>query len=261
MKQDNVSGSPQQLLLGLRIGAGPLDSVVERALHSVDKHGACFKFACANPHSLVAAQNDAEFLRALRHCDATVADGIGVTLVARLAGVHVGPRITGHDFFSRMMASLDRRGGRAFFFGSSDSVLSAIAARAACDYPHVIVESLSPPYGAWSKEQNEAMVAHIRARAPDVLWVGMTAPRQEKWVAENAARLGVPVIGSIGAVFDYYAGTVRRAPRWLCRLGLEWAYRLAHEPVRLWRRTLVSAPMFLALVLRERLRLALAGRA
>jgi N-acetylglucosaminyldiphosphoundecaprenol N-acetyl-beta-D-mannosaminyltransferase len=81
----------------------------------------------------------------------------------------------------------------------------------------------------------------------------MTAPKQEKWVASNMSRLRVPVVGSVGAVFDYYAGVTKRAPQWICSMGLEWLYRLPREPKRLWRRTLVSAPKFLLLVMRERI--------
>jgi len=104
------------------------------------------------------------------------------------------------------------------------------------------------------------MIGEIRAFNPDVLWVGMTAPKQEKWVAANRKQLHVPVIGSIGAVFDYYAGVTQRAPQWICNLGLEWLYRLPREPKRLWRRTFVSAPVFLWSVLLERLRRQLAQR-
>lgn len=240
-------------LLGLQIGVGSLESLLQRAMVSVCDRHPPFKFACANPHSLVAAQSDANFLRALRACDAVVADGVGVTLVGRLTGVQVGPRITGTDFFLGLMSKLNRRGGRAFFFGSSDEVLKRMVARAGRDFPNVHIEVLSPPYGQWSDADNDAMIARIRDAKPDVLWVGMTAPKQEKWVNDYAQRMDVPVVGSIGAVFDYYAGKVHRAPQWLCDLGLEWLYRLAQEPGRLWRRTFVSAPQFLILALRERL--------
>ncbi|MFM2289261.1 MAG: hypothetical protein RL684_2404, partial [Pseudomonadota bacterium] len=124
--------------------------------------------------------------------------------------------------------------------------------RAAGDYPGVRIETLSPPYGDWTEAENEAMLERIRSFAPDALWIGMTAPRQEKWMHANALLAKVPVVGAIGAVFDYYAGTVKRAPAWVCEAGMEWLYRLAGEPGRLWKRTVVSAPQFLWLVARER---------
>ena len=97
------------------------------------------------------------------------------------------------------------------------------------------------------------MISSIHAFAPDVLWVGMTAPKQEKWVHENAQELRVPVIASIGAVFDYFAGLTPRAPQWVCDIGLEWLYRLPGEPKRLWRRTFVSGPLFAWYLIRDRL--------
>ena len=92
------------------------------------------------------------------------------------------------------------------------------------------------------------MIRLINDAQPDVLWVGMTAPKQETWVQTNRKRLRVPVIGSIGAVFDFYAGTHPRSPRWICRLGLEWVYRFVREPRRMWRRNFVSAPKFIGLI-------------
>jgi N-acetylglucosaminyldiphosphoundecaprenol N-acetyl-beta-D-mannosaminyltransferase len=215
--------------------------------------GRSFIFACANPHSLVVARGDTEFREALDAASAVVADGVGCKWGAALSGTPVGPRITGSDFFEAMMSSLNKARGRAFFFGSSNEVLVKLVERVNRNFPQITAGTLSPPFGQWSEEENSEMIDRILQFAPDVLWVGMTAPKQEKWVARNSARLPIPVIGSIGAVFDYYAGVTRRAPPWVCDLGLEWLYRLPREPKRLWRRTVVSAPLFLLLVLRDRL--------
>jgi exopolysaccharide biosynthesis WecB/TagA/CpsF family protein len=95
------------------------------------------------------------------------------------------------------------------------------------------------------------MIEVINAAKPDVLWVGMTAPKQEKWVEENRHLLNVAVIGSIGAVFDYFSGTHPRAPQWICEYGIEWMYRFVKEPKRMWKRNFVSTPKFIALVLKQ----------
>ena len=240
-------------MLGVSIGPRTLDEIVCACETAIHERRDSFVFACANPHSLVVARNDPEFREALAKASAVVADGVGCTLAASLAGVSVGPRITGSDYFAAVMSALNREGGRAFFFGSSPDVLTKLIERVGQNFPQVKTASLSPPYGPWSKEENYVMVEKIREFGPDVLWVGMTAPKQEKWAFANEARLRVPVIGSIGAVFDYYAGVTQRAPKWICDLGLEWLYRLPREPKRLWRRTIVSAPLFLWLVLRERI--------
>jgi N-acetylglucosaminyldiphosphoundecaprenol N-acetyl-beta-D-mannosaminyltransferase len=203
---------------------------------------------------LVVARSDRPFRLALQSASAVVADGVGCRIGAALAGVPIGPRITGSDFYLALMSALQASGGgRVFFFGSSASVLTSIRERTSADFPGVTVDALAPPFGEWDAAQNAEFIERINAAAPDVLWIGMTAPKQEKWMAANAAALRVPVVGCVGAVFEYYAGTVRRAPEWLCDLGLEWLYRLAGEPQRLWRRTLVSAPVFLWAALSQRL--------
>jgi N-acetylglucosaminyldiphosphoundecaprenol N-acetyl-beta-D-mannosaminyltransferase len=240
-------------MLGVRIGSRTLNEILSACETAVRDRRDPFVFACANPHSLVVARSDSEFRDALARASAVVADGVGCTLAATLAGVSVGPRITGSDFFVAIMNSLNRTGGRAFFFGSNTQVLAKLTERVGRDFPHVETTSLSPPYGPWSEEENRLMIDGICEFMPDVLWVGMTAPKQEKWVFANEAKLGVPVIGSIGAVFDYYAGVTKRAPQWICDLGLEWLYRLPREPRRLWRRTMISAPLFLWLIFRERI--------
>ncbi len=239
------------MLLDVPIDRTPLEVAAAEALAAIERRRPPIVFACANPHSIVTAQADAEFLRALNRADLTVADGVGVIMMGRLARVGVGPRITGTDYFFAVLEQLKQRGyGRVFFFGSSPKVLELIAKRFAREYPELtLCGTLSPPYRPWSDEENRTMVAQINAARPDVLWVGMTAPKQEKWVEANRGALNAAVIGSIGAVFDFYAGTYPRAPEWLCRVGLEWVYRLVKEPRRMWRRTFVSAPRFVGLVL------------
>jgi len=208
--------------------------------------------ACANLHSLVVAQRDADFACALRAATVVTADGAPLLAAGRYCGAAVGPRVTGSDLFAAIMGALQERGGRAMFVGSTPAVLQRIQRRAAVEYPAITIETLSPPFGTLTAEQNDRILAAIGAFAPDVLWIGMSAPKQEKWVAHNAHRLRVPAVLSVGAVFDFYAGTVARAPPWMRRAGLEWLHRLASEPRRLWRRYLISGPVFVSLVVRER---------
>jgi N-acetylglucosaminyldiphosphoundecaprenol N-acetyl-beta-D-mannosaminyltransferase len=246
-----MTGRDAGVLLGVPVDRKSLERATLDAISAINGTGCCVVFACANAHALEVAQRDLEYKSALRTSELVVADGAGVTLMARIAGVRVGPRITGHDYFVAVMNALQHRGaGRVFFFGSSREVLELIATRFHRDFPALqLCGTLSPPFGDWGMDQNTAMVREINGARPDVLWIGMTAPKQEKWVAANRRHLCVPVIGSIGAVFDFYAGTVSRAPQWIRRLGFEWLYRLAKEPRRLWRRYLVSSPKFIALVI------------
>lgn len=241
------------ILLGVPIDRKSLPEAIDEAVQAIDRKASPFVFACANPHSLAVAQDDESFRCALVQADFVVADGVGVTVMSRIAGVQVGPRITGTDYFQAVLAALERRGGgRVFFFGSSQRVLNLIVARFRTDFPSLtLCGMLSPPFGAWLEEENRRMVDVINEAKPDVLWVGMTAPKQEKWVEANRRQLNARVIGSIGAVFDFYAGTYSRAPQWICAIGLEWAYRFMLEPRRMWQRNVVSAPKFVWLVLRE----------
>jgi N-acetylglucosaminyldiphosphoundecaprenol N-acetyl-beta-D-mannosaminyltransferase len=241
------------VLLEVPINSESLSEIVQDSFLSVKCTKSQRVFACANPHSLVVAQRDLEFKVALQQANLVVVDGIGASLMARIAGVKLGPRITGTDYFYGVLNALQQRGsGRVFFFGSSQNVLDLIAERFATDFPSLtLCGVLSPPFGTWSEMENHRMVKTINEAKPDVLWVGMTAPKQEKWVEANRRQLTAPVIGSIGAVFDFYAGTYSRAPKWVCNAGLEWLYRFIREPCRMWRRNFVSAPKFVWLVLQQ----------
>jgi N-acetylglucosaminyldiphosphoundecaprenol N-acetyl-beta-D-mannosaminyltransferase len=247
-------GVARRELLGVRVGVQDLRSLIGAAMTSIVERHPPFTFACANPHSLVVAQRDAHFYRALRSCSAVVADGVGVTVGGLIAGRNVGPRITGNDFFLGVMRQLNARSGRVFLLGSTPAVLDRMMRRARREFPNLDITAMAPPFGTWDRKTNADIVGAINDARPDVLWVGMTAPKQEKWVHDNAELLLAPVIGSIGAVFDFYAETTVRAPEIICRAGFEWLYRLIREPKRLWRRTLVSAPMFMWLVLVDRFR-------
>jgi N-acetylglucosaminyldiphosphoundecaprenol N-acetyl-beta-D-mannosaminyltransferase len=242
-------------LLGVPVDRKSLAGVIEVSLQAIDRRMSQRVFACANPHSLVVAQRDPSFQSALTQANLVVADGVGVSFMARLVGVEIGPRITGTDYFQAVLMALQQHGrGRVYFFGSSQRVLDLIAQRFANDFPALTLCGIySPPFGSWSEDENCRMVQVINDAKPDVLWVGMTAPKQEKWVEENRHNLTVPVIGSIGAVFDFYAGTYTRAPQWICDIGLEWAYRFILEPRRMWQRNCVSAPRFVWLVLMRHL--------
>ena len=140
------------------------------------------------------------------------------------------------------------------FMGSSEKVLDLIVKRAAEVYPHLKVVTYSPPYKPeFSDEDNKAIIDAINAVNPDLLWIGMTAPKQEKWTYSHWEELDIHChVGTIGAVFDFFAGTVERAPIWWQRYGLEWLYRLLKEPKRMWRRYIIGNTLFLWNMLKEK---------
>lgn len=246
-----MSAGKSKPFLGVPLDCESLSGLTKESLQAIDRKIPQRVFACANPHSLVVSQSDSSFQSALIKANFVVADGVGVSFLAKLAGVQIGHRITGTDYFRAILGTLEQRGkGRVYFFGSSQHVLDRIVKRFAVEYPALtLCGTFPPPFGSWSEEANRRMIQIINDAGPDVLWVGMTAPKQEKWVEANRKELNVPVIGSIGAVFDFYAGTYARAPQWICRMGFEWAYRFIREPRRMWRRNFVSAPKFVWLVL------------
>ena len=142
-----------------------------------------------------------------------------------------------------------------FFMGSSEGVLRMIRERVAKEYPSIEVGTYSPPYKpVFSEEDNRLILSAINSFDPDLLWIGMTAPKQEKWLHDNWSRLNIHChAGAIGAVFDFFAGTVQRAPSKWQKAGLEWLYRFIKEPRRMWRRNLISNPLFVWLVFKEKL--------
>lgn len=208
-----------------------------------------------NAHSYNMACRDALFAKALRGGDMLLPDGIGIVKALRwLTGERI-ERVAGADLFAHEMQRLAQMGGTCFFLGSSPRTLELIRVRAAKEYPAIRVESYSPPYKAeFSDADNAAMIAAVNVVHPDLLWIGMTAPKQEKWAYAHRDALQVRgPIGTIGAVFDFYAGTVTRAPQRWQALGLEWLYRLLKEPRRMWRRYLIGNPLFVINILKEKI--------
>jgi N-acetylglucosaminyldiphosphoundecaprenol N-acetyl-beta-D-mannosaminyltransferase len=179
-----------------------------------------------------------------------------VVLASLILGRRIPERSTGPDLFLAVMQGLDRAGGRSvFYLGGTAATLPRIESRHRDAYPNVRLAGLhAPPVRpAFSSAEVDDIVARINAARPDVLWVGVGAPKQEKLLLDLRDRISVPLCGPIGAMFDYFAGAVPPPPKWMDRLGLHWLYRLARSPRRMWRRNLDS-PVFLARVLRDRLR-------
>lgn len=212
-------------------------------------------FVCANPHCLVMAMSDCLYKSAMLSADMITPDGTGIVLASRILKGSIKERVTGSDIFSGLNRLLDKAGGyRYFFLGSSEDRLSLIRENIKHKFPKIeVVGTYSPPFKTeFSPEENKAMVDAVNRVRPDVLWVGMTAPKQEKWIYEHRDILNVKFIGAVGAVFDFYVGTVKRSHPWFQKHGLEWLPRLLQEPGRLCDRMLISAPMFLYRVAKQR---------
>ena len=236
-----------------------------------------------NAHSFNTALKDELFAEALRTVDSgqltgdsecvkyLIPDGASIIQACKFLKAKSQPkeRIAGWDLFAFEMQRLESkrlevRGERleigenmdklrVMFMGSSEKVLERIREQAAIDYPHLEVVTYSPPYKPeFSDEDNAAIIKAINEADPDLLWIGMTAPKQEKWTYSHWKELNIHChVGTIGAVFDFYAGTAKRAPEWWQNHSLEWLYRLWIEPKRMWRRYILGNPLFVWNVIKE----------
>ncbi|MDP4238381.1 MAG: WecB/TagA/CpsF family glycosyltransferase [Bacteroidota bacterium] len=208
-----------------------------------------------NAHSFNTVQKDEDFHQALQYSDILLPDGISVVWAMRMLTGKKLQKIAGADLFFYEMKRINALGGRCFFLGSSEETLQKIRKRAAKEYPNVQVYTYSPPFKAeFSEDENSRMINAVNAVKPDVLFVGMTAPKQEKWAYRHFDQLQSGHVCCIGAVFDFYAGTIDRAPNWLIQIGLEWSYRLFKEPRRMWRRYLIGNAKFIGYVMMEKIR-------
>jgi N-acetylglucosaminyldiphosphoundecaprenol N-acetyl-beta-D-mannosaminyltransferase len=208
-----------------------------------------------NAHSFNTVQTDEDFNKALQYSDVLLPDGISVVWAMRMLTGEKLQKIAGIDLFQYEMERVNAKGGTCFFLGSSEETLQKIRMRAAKEYPNIQVHTYSPPYKTeFNKEDNRIMIEKVNAASPDVLFVGMTAPKQEKWAYHHFDELQSGHVCCVGAVFDFYAGTVKRAPHWMIQLGMEWSYRFIKEPRRLWRRYLLGNVKFIRLVVMEKIR-------
>lgn len=207
-----------------------------------------------NAHSYNMAQNDAFFAEALTHGDVLLPDGASIVKAVQWLKGEKIERIAGWDLFMFEMNKLNENGGICFFLGSSEKVLEIIVRKTATDYPKIQVVTYSPPYKPeFTEEESKAMIEAVNIINPDLLWVGMTAPKQEKWIYKYWKELKINChVGTIGAVFDFYAGTVQRAPLWWQKHSLEWLYRLIKEPRRLWKRYIIGNMLFIFYMFKEK---------
>ncbi len=207
--------------------------------------GGPHQLCTVNPEFVMAARRDAEFMAVLCAADLCLPDGVGLLWAARVLGQPLRERVAGSDLVPLVAAEASRQGWALFLLGAAEGVAGKAAATLQTANPGLRVT------GVWAGSphpaEEESIVARIRAAHPHILFVAYGAPAQDKWIARNRARLGVPVMMGVGGALDFIAGAAVRAPRWMQRAGLEWLHRLAREPWR-WKRML-ALPRFVAAVL------------
>ncbi|MES2266931.1 MAG: WecB/TagA/CpsF family glycosyltransferase [Bacteroidota bacterium] len=199
-----------------------------------------------NQFSYTIAEKDPEFKLALQQSDILLPDGVGITLAVKLLKKKVIHKIAGNDVHQHLLQKLNDAGGRCFYLGSSERTLNLIRMRIAKEFPNITVGTYSPPFKQlFSEEDSFKMINAVNEFGPDVLFVGMTAPKQEKWIYDHKRAINSNIICAIGAVFDFYAGTVLRPSKYWQSLGMEWFGRLIKEPRRMYKRYLYYGPIFL----------------
>jgi len=225
-----------------------LDEAVARCRELIEEPGRTASQASVNAAKLVALREDARLRRAVFDCDLVTADGQSVVWASRLLGDPLPERVAGIDLMARLVEAAEEHGYRVFFLGATPGVLARAVAELRARHPRLHVAGARDGY--FRPDEESAVREEIRAAAPDILFVAMGSPRKEHWVAA-APDLDVGFAMGVGGSLDVIAGHVRRAPRLVQRLGLEWLFRLAQEPRRLVRRYVTTNTRFLLLLTRE----------
>lgn len=197
-------------------------------------------------HGVMECQSDELLRRIHNRAGLVTPDGMPMVWIGRRRGCRQMQRVYGPDLMARVCARSPERGYRHFFYGGAAGVAERLAQQLSRRYPGlVVVGTHSPPFHALTPEEDAAETALINEAEPDIVWVGLSTPKQERWVGVHRERLSAPVLIAVGAAFDIHAGLKPEAPIWVQHSGFQWLFRLALEPRRLWRRYLVNNPIFL----------------
>jgi N-acetylglucosaminyldiphosphoundecaprenol N-acetyl-beta-D-mannosaminyltransferase len=240
-------------ILGVRVSAVSLHSAARR-IDDWAKRGERHYVAVTGVHGLIEAQDDPAFKRILNGAGLCVPDGVPLVWLSRLAGRSHVTRVFGPDLMLEVSALLARRRGRAFYYGGQEGVADQLAASMVARFPGLRTAGVHcPPFRPLEAAERREAIARINASEADVLWVGLSTPKQERWMAEFRPELNVPVLLGVGAAFDYNTGRIDRAPPWVQSAGLEWLFRITQDPKRLWKRYARSNPLFLYYLACERL--------
>jgi len=251
-RPDRIPTTATDQILGVPIGLIDYERTLEWIDAMVTAREQGYVCVC-NVHCVMASQEDPVLRSALIGSSLNVPDGQPLVWALNALGHSLSDRVYGPELMARACARAASSGQRFYLYGGRDQeALVQLALNLRQRYPGIrIVGGYSPPYRSLTEEEQAAVVAEINGAKPDVVWVGIGVPKQEKWMANLRPLLDAPVLIGVGAAFDFHAGLVPQAPPWLQRAGLEWAYRLAREPRRLWRRYLRYNPRFVGAFARQ----------
>ena len=244
---------PKANILGIDVSAINM----ARALKTIDEwiwrreqHYVCV----TGVHGVMESQRDSVLKQIHKEAGLVTPDGMPLVWLSRLMGFPQVERVYGPDLLLSVCEQSLQKGYRHFFFGGDEKVPEKLATRLTQRFFGLQVAGVySPPFRALTAEEDENVVRLINRTAPDIVWVGLSTPKQEYWMYKHLGRVSAPVMIGVGAAFDFHAGLKKQAPRWMQKSGLEWSFRLINEPRRLWRRYLINNPWFLWLIVLQML--------
>lgn len=249
--EPQVAYEPRVDVLGIHVSATNLLETVQtfdRWIAAGDRQLVCV----CDMNALLHARADDQLTEVYNTSGLTLPDGMPLVWAGKKAGFTKMERVCGPDLLERVMAEAARRGWSQYFYGGADGVAEQLRANFTAEHPDLKVAGVySPPYRALTEAEDAEIVDRINQAGPDIVWVGLGAPKQERWMAEHRDRLDAAILIGVGAAFDFHTGRLDRAPGWMQRSGLEWSYRLYKEPRRLWRRYMLGIPRFGAAILRR----------
>jgi N-acetylglucosaminyldiphosphoundecaprenol N-acetyl-beta-D-mannosaminyltransferase len=246
---------PAENILGVPVSLIDMPRAVRVVLDGVRNRHA--QYVCVRDvHGLMRSVEDPAMMDIQRKAAMVTPDGMPLVITARRRGHREISRVSGADLMDAVCDASQETGARHFFYGGKEGVAEQLIANLARRYPRMQVAGhYCPPFRALTTEEDEAVMAMIRQSGAQIVWVGISTPKQEFWMRDHVAHLPGATLLGVGAAFDFHAGVVKRAPLWMQRASLEWLHRLSSEPRRLWRRYLVMAPLFLWRVTLENRRL------
>jgi N-acetylglucosaminyldiphosphoundecaprenol N-acetyl-beta-D-mannosaminyltransferase len=240
-------------VLGVGISAINMDIALEQVTTWVESPQRCRYVCVTGVHGVMESQRDPELLRIHNESGMTTPDGMPMVWAGRHVGARWMSRVYGPDLMLTVLDRAAERRWKSFLFGGKTGVPELLAKRLTDRIPKLeIVGTCSPPFRALTPPEDLAIIEQINSSEADLVWVGLSTPQQERWMATHAERLRASVLFGVGAAFDIHAGTVPQAPRWMQRNGLEWAFRLGKEPRRLAKRYLRNNPAFVWGIMRRR---------
>jgi N-acetylglucosaminyldiphosphoundecaprenol N-acetyl-beta-D-mannosaminyltransferase len=233
-------------LFGIEIDALDMKGTVDLIMRLIDQR-VPVQHVALNAAKVVMVSKDAKLRAVIRACQVVNADGQSVVMASRLLRQPLPERVAGIDLFAELVKRSAENGRSVYFLGARDDVLDEMVSRFRTRYPTLRIAGFRNGY--WNDDAE--VIEQVRAVQPDLLFLAIPSPRKEFWLAEHLPALGVPFAMGVGGSFDVLAGKVKRAPKWVQRIGCEWVYRLVQEPRRMWKRYLVGNTAFMWLTVKE----------